>query len=143
MSINVYKIEDTSYVVGTDQESSFVIAKNRKSNFSLVKKLYISSTSTDTWHSNITIFGSSTGAVNVVDGSQDFGLKLYYGSLEPSDKLWNNISYGNTARINNLGTSGSPDNSFYPLWLYIYSPSSVDLGIYPFDLIINSVEHPV
>lgn len=143
MSLNIFKTNDTSYAVGTDQESSFVIARNRKSNYPLVKKLYLASTSTNTWHSNIRVYGTTTSSLNVIDGSEGYGLKLYYGSLEPSTRLWDQISYGNTAMINNVGTSGTADNNMYPLWVCMYVPSNSELGLYPFDLVITSVEHPV
>ncbi len=143
MSLAIYKTEGTDYPVGTDQASSFVIGKNRRGNFTLTHKLYIASTSANTWHSNILIQTTTTSAINILDGSQGYGIKVYSGVLEPSNRTWDNIAYGNNVRINNIGTSGTADNTYRPLWVYTDVPSNTELGIYPFDILITSIEHPI
>lgn len=143
MSIKLLKDESISNIVGTSSADSLIIPKNRKSNFATVKLAYISNTSTNTWHSNISIYATSTSAIDVTNGSNGYGVKLYSGSLEPSNEFWDNLNYNNKVRINNIGTDGTADNNYYPLYIYTDVPSNSEIGIHRFQIVINSMEHSI
>ena len=143
MSIKIFKNQSTNTLVGQSNNDGLIIPKNRRGNFAVVTQAYIASTSTNTWHSNVQIYATNTSGLNVVDGSQGYGVKIYTGSLHPTERLWDDLPYGNKLRINNIGTSGDSDNTYRSLWIYTDIPSNSELGIYPFEIVIKSVEHPV
>lgn len=143
MSLKLYQAQSTNYLIGTSQSDSLIQGHNRRGNFPTIQEVYIQSTSTSEWYSNIEIYTTSTSGDDYYSGAAGFGVKLYYGVLQPSYKVWDQIPFGNREYISNIGTNGDPDLSYKSLWIYSHTPTNAEEGLYNFNIVIKSAQHPV
>lgn len=127
--IRLYTMEEASSYLNETQERSLIVGHNRRSLAPYIRKVYVRNDNPLYWYSNISIWSTSTG-VDLFSGTGLFGVKFYFGAAEPTSRMWAGIPFNQPALINNIGTAGSPDLNFHPLYIkHVFSPSQ-DIGMY-------------
>lgn len=141
--IRIYTAQDVSAYLGTSLERNLMVAHNRRVLTPVVRTLYIRNEDTSLWYSNVSIYATSTG-VDIYSGAGLFGMKFYYGSIEPTERVWSGISYNAPARIPTIGAAGAADTSFKPFYVRMDQSPNLDIGRYGDGLLrMNAVVHPV
>lgn len=141
--LQIYKDDSTDYPVGNTDEEALIVGKNKKGLFRTIKKVYLGHDDNTKWYSDIRIYCTSQGSMDLINGQDGYSVKLYSGTLTPSDYLWERIHPGNQVVISQIGESGNPDLNFKPLYITFESPSDAYTGIYDFEIVIEALERAV
>ncbi len=131
--------EVDSYLDNTDARA-LVSGHNRRLLSPDIRQLFLRNDDAGKWHSDIVIRPVSVGP-DVTSGANGFGVKLYWGSLEPTERIWSSISWGNEIRIPSIGKVGEADQAYKPLWIRVAVAPVVDIGLYEATLEMDYVEH--
>lgn len=111
----------------TDELENFPIitVHDGKVGDSVELKLYVRADDIKVYYSSITAYPENLGSTNYLDGtSTGWGMKLRAGYLQPTESEWEDIAYGNTITLDNIGNSTSGNTSVYlPFWVRVECPA--------------------
>lgn len=116
---------------GSDFTSPIVTTHDGKLGGSQSVCLYLNNDDANLWYSNIEVLPVDlVGASPYGDVSYEetgWGIKLSFGSSEPTAAEWNNITWGRKISLSNIGSAGTPDTStYYPFWYLVSCPPNTN-----------------
>jgi len=94
-------------------------------------QLYIRNDEATRWYSSVTIqpvdLVEAYPYGDVAYNETGWGVKLSADTEEPTLAEWDDIEWGNTISMPNVGSASSPDtNTYFPFWYYITCPPNID-----------------
>lgn len=144
MSLELYYKENDQFVAitkDTDLTNPLIVIHNGKTGDTITTQLYIRNTDNTKWYSNIII-----RPVDLVDADPygdiiytetGWGVKLSQGSEEPTTGEWEDISWGDSITIPNIGSDATSDITTYsPFWYLESCPPNTDAQIKT-DIVVN------
>jgi hypothetical protein len=139
--LRIYSTNDESTYIDTSGTRNLYDGHNKRNNQSVVRTFYIRNTEVLEWLSNVYV--SATSTTIALNGNEGFGVKFYYGSLEPTERVWASLGYNVPIFINNIGTSAQADTSFKKLWMRTEISPYIDVGMYDAQLKTTYIRHAV
>jgi hypothetical protein len=91
-------------------------------------QLYMRNDNESFWYSNIEIFPfdkdiGEIGKGDICFEDTGWGMKLSLGSIEPTAAMWEDIDWGESIIISQIGDTGEPDIAqYHPFWCMITCP---------------------
>lgn len=140
--IRIYTSQDVGQFLDQTTARTLVSSHNRRAFVPDIQKLYYRNDDPLKWMSNIKIQATSS-SIDIVSGTNGFGVKFFQGDQEPSDRVWDKLNYNQPIQVNNLGTSAAPDTSFYPFWVRVEVSPITDVKLYQASFLSSYVEHAV
>ena len=140
--IKIYSAPNVGAVLDLTDQNSIVSGHNRRAFIPDIRKLYVRNDDVTKWVSDITVQATSTG-IDLINGTNGFGFKFFWGDIEPTNRVWQNIGYNNPINVSNIGTTLQADTSFHPFWMNVSVSPIVDVGLYEAKLVANYIEHAV
>lgn len=62
--------------------------------------------------------------------SSSWSVKLYYGTIQPSEDEWDKVFSGETLNIPDIGSIEAPDTfTNHPIWVRVYCPGNTEAQI--------------
>ena len=105
-------------------------------------QLYLKNDNSAMWYSNVTI-----QPVDLVDAypygdvayeETGWGVKLNEGSEEPTTAEWDDLAWGDTISMPNVGSAVAANiNTYFPFWYYITCPPNLD-AITKMDIVLRT-----
>lgn len=141
--INIYKGEATGSAISTDDSSPLFTTHNKKRFHPHIQKLYVRNDDTAIWVSDLKVYSTST-SYDIYSGTGNFGVKFYVGELEPTDRVWDSVTYNRPAEFPSLGTVGASDTTtFLPFWMRSEVSGGAPIALYKGNLVCTYIEHAV
>ena len=96
--------------------------------------LYLRNDDEDKYYTNISILPVdlelTSSLSDVLYEETGWGIKLSTGGVEPSSSEWENVNWGESITIEDIGSSSAGDTTtYYPFWYMISSPPNTDAQI--------------
>jgi hypothetical protein len=137
MGLDLYYKENDEFILvtkGDDKTNPIVTTHDGKTGDTITTCLYIRNDDSLKWFSNIRIRPVDLEDANpygdVVYSETGWGVKLNAGANEPSQGEWEDINWGNTISMANIGSDlGADIAKYYPFWYLITCPPNTDAKI--------------
>jgi hypothetical protein len=140
--LRIYTAPDVDAYLDNNDVRALVLGHNRKNVVPNVRRLYLRNTDPTLWLSNVYISATSSQG-DFYSGANGFGVKFYYGQLEPTERVWSHIPYNQPIYISTIGQFAQEDTSFKMFWLRSDVVYNAGVGVQDGELIASYVEHPV
>lgn len=139
-----YKNEDDQFVeasVDSDLDTPITTVHNGKAGDIKTTQLYVRNSNVSKWHSNILIqpldlIGADPYG-DVAYTETGWGVKLSAGSAEPTHGEWEDLGWGQSIGIDDIGSDlGADTTTYLPFWYLITCPPNEDVAIKT-DIVLN------
>ena len=138
MGLNLYyKNSDDEFVLvtnSTDLTSPITTVHDGKLGDTVTMQMYVRNDDITKWFSNISILpvdkidADPYGDVGYVETG--WGVKLNQGAAEPTSGQWDDIDWGSSIIMDDIGSDGSYNTTtYYPLWYLISCPPNVSAQV--------------
>lgn len=139
-----YKNTDDQFVEissNGDLTSPLITVHNGKTGEEQVVALYIRNSHVAKWFSNVIIkpvdHEDADPYGDVIFTETGWGVKLHAGSESPTLGEWEDIDWGDSIDMSNIGSDESADTAtYFPFWYLITCPSNTDAKIKT-DIVLN------
>ena len=133
MGLDIYiKENEQFFAISTDSLLNPVTTvHDGKTGDTVTLQLYIRNDDALKWFSSIRVFPLDTEDANpygdVNHSETGWGIKLSPGADEPTFGEWEDLHWGDTIAMSNIGADSSPDTTtYFPFWYYITCPPNTD-----------------
>lgn len=124
MGLKLYYKEDDVFIEissGQNLDMPLTTIHNGRRGDTITKQIYLRNNDPLKWYSNITL-----KPVDLIDASPygdvgfnetGWGVKLSYGSVEPTNGEWEDIDWGNQITAQDIGSDSIGDTTtYFPIW---------------------------
>ena len=137
MGLDLYYKEDDEFVLITkdnDKTNPLVTIHDGKIGDTLTVCVYLRNDDATKWFSNIRIQPADLEDANpygdVIYSETGWGVKLNAGANEPSQGQWEDLPWGNTIKMGDVGSDVLGDiATYYPFWYLITCPPNTDAKV--------------
>jgi len=137
MGLKLYYKEEDKFVEitsGVDLDNPLVNIHNGRTGDTITKQIYLRNDDPLKWYSNITLKPKDLEDVNpygdVVYTETGWGVKLSFGSAEPTVGEWDDMDWGDSISADNIGSDLSEDTTtYFPIWYLETCPPNTDAKI--------------
>jgi hypothetical protein len=137
MGLDLYYREDDQFVKITsdsDLTNPLEIIHNGRTGDTVTTQLYLRNDDATKWFSNVLITPTDLVGADpygdVIFTETGWGVKLSAGASEPTANEWEDIDWGNTITMSNVGTNSVPDTTTYsPLWHLETCPPNIEAQV--------------
>lgn len=141
-----YKQYDVYLRVSQDTELTNPVTTSHdgKNGDTQTVQLYIRNDDDTKWYSNIIItpvdLVDAEPYGDVVHSETGWGVKLSKGATEPTSGQWDDIAWGNSVTMDDVGSDSAGDiNTYYSFWYLISCPPNIDAQVKT-DIVLNVSE---
>jgi hypothetical protein len=144
MGLQLYYKENDEFVAITnlgDLTKPLTTVHDGKTGDIQTVQVYLRNDDTAKWYSNIIIKPVDLVDANpygdVIFTETGWGVKLSAGSDEPTSGEWDDLDWGDSINMSNVGADGGANTtSYYPFWFLITCPPNTDAKIKT-DIVLN------
>jgi len=144
MGLKLYYKENDEFIAITesgDIESPLLTIHDGKTGDTLTVAVYLRNDDAAKWFSNIRINPVDLVDANpygdIVYSETGWGIKLSQGAEEPSVGEWDDIDWGDTISMADVGSDSTEDvATYYPFWYLITCPPNTNAKIKT-DIVLN------
>ena len=134
MGISIYYRPGTELIKisrNTDLNNPVITVHDGKVGGAVSLQLFLRNDDSDLWFSNVVVrpvdLVDAYPYGDVVYTETGWGVKLSAGSAEPTNSEWEDIEWGNSISMPNIGTASTADTTTYsPFWYMISCPPNID-----------------
>lgn len=93
-------------------------------------KIYIRNSNASLFFTDVTlVYSSDVGIDTGPLGNSGWSIKFAYGENEPTEAEWDNIVDAEDLILPAIGGVGTPDLTYYPVWIRVYCPGTTPAQI--------------
>lgn len=144
MGLHLYYKKDDLFITITnlgDLTQPLTTVHDGKTGDTQTVQVYLRNNDETKWFSNIVIkpvdLEDADPYGDVIYTETGWGVKLSAGSNEPTRGQWDDIDWGNSISMSDIGSDSDYDTAtFYPFWFLITCPPNTDAKIKT-DIVLN------
>jgi len=144
MSLQLYYKENDQFIAITkdsDLTNPLIMVHNGKTGDTVTIQLYVRNTDVAKWYSNIIVtpvdLVDADPYGDVIYSETGWGVKLSQGAEEPTSGEWEDIAWGNSINMADIGSDAAADTTTYlPLWYLETCPPNTDAQVKT-DIVVN------
>lgn len=137
MGLKLYYKKNDEFVAITnsgDLTSPLTTVHDGKTGDTQTVQCYIRNDNSSKYYSNIVITPVDLVDANpygdVIYSETGWGVKLNAGASEPTEGQWNDLDWGDSISMSNIGASGLPDTTtYYPFWYLVTCPPNTNAKV--------------
>lgn len=135
MALKIYYKNTSGSYVAASQDDVFTnpiwTVHDGKNGDVKTQTLYLRNDESALWYSNIVITPADLDDPGGYDDTSyedtGWGVKLSQGGTEPTDSEWDDIDWGNSITMSNVGSNAAGNIvTYYPFWYLITCPPNTD-----------------